>query len=90
MRQVVWKKVAHAGELVSRETVGAGRRELQLDWSDAGIAGTEPRLQRLAAWVLAAERDGLTYALRLPGADLPSGSGESHGRAALDLLALWA
>ncbi|MFN8897073.1 MAG: DUF58 domain-containing protein [Pseudomonadota bacterium] len=90
MRQVVWKKGAHAGELVSRETVGAGRRELQLDWSDAGIAGTEPRLQRLAAWVLAAERDGLTYALRLPGADLPSGSGESHRRAALDLLALWA
>ncbi len=89
MRQVVWKKVARAGELVSRETVGTGRRELQLDWSEAGTAGVEPRLQRLAAWVLAADREGVSYGLRLPGAELPPGSGESHRRAALDLLAQW-
>jgi uncharacterized protein (DUF58 family) len=89
MRQVVWKKVARSNQLVSRETAGSGRAELWLDWSDAGIAGTEPRLARLCAWVLAAHHDGLAWGLRLPGHELPPASGEPQRRAALDLLAQW-
>jgi uncharacterized protein (DUF58 family) len=89
MRQVVWKKVAHAGELVSRETVGTGRRELRLDWAETGVSGTEPRLARLAAWVVAADRDGVPFALQLPGVELPVGAGEAQRRAALDRLAEW-
>jgi len=89
MRQVVWKKVARANELVSRETAGSGRIELWLDWAEAGVAGTEARLSRLAAWVEVAERAGLSYGLRLPGAELMPGSGDAHRRAALDRLATW-
>jgi uncharacterized protein (DUF58 family) len=89
MRQVVWKKVARSNELVSRETTGSGRRELWLQWAGAAVNGTEPRLARLAAWVLAAEQQGLPSGLRLPGLELAPGLGPVHRRAALDLLALW-
>ncbi|MBL8345568.1 MAG: DUF58 domain-containing protein [Rubrivivax sp.] len=89
MRQVVWKKVARSNELVSRETAGSGRQEVWLDWSQTAVNGTEPRLARLAAWVLAADRAGLPYGLRLPGQDLPPASGAVQRVAALDALALW-
>jgi uncharacterized protein (DUF58 family) len=93
LRQVVWKKVARSGELVSRETAGSASRELWLDWSDpsaaAGITGPEARLSRLTAWVLAAEREGLGWGLRLPGRELSPAQGEAHRRAALEALALW-
>ncbi len=90
MRQVVWKKVARSGELVSRETSQVAARELWLSWSDTQVAGTEARLSRLAAWVLAAEREGLASGLQLPGKELPPGLGEAHRRTALDLLGRWA
>ena len=87
LRQLAWKKVARSGELVSRETAGSASRQLWLDWSETGVAGTEPRLARLAAWLLLAERQGLDCGLRLPGRELPPQQGEQHRRAALDALA---
>ena len=89
MRQVVWKKVARSGELVSRETAGKASRMLWLDWADAHAASAEERLSRLAAWVLLADREGLDCGLRLPGRELPPQQGDAHRRAALDLLAQW-
>jgi uncharacterized protein (DUF58 family) len=87
MRQVAWKKVARSGELVSRETAGTAARELWLDWSDTHGGDTEHRLSRLTAWVLLADQAGLDCGLRLPGQQLAPGRGDSHRRAALDLLA---
>lgn len=89
MRQVVWKKVARSNELVSRETAGSGTQEIWLDWSQTSINGTEPRLARLAAWVLDAERANLPYGLRLPGRELAPAGGAAQRVAALDALALW-
>jgi uncharacterized protein (DUF58 family) len=89
MRQVVWKKVAKSGQLVSRETRAAAHTELWLDWSAASGADAEQRLSRLAAWVQGAERDGLAYGLRLPGVEIAPGHGETHRRATLDRLATW-
>jgi uncharacterized protein (DUF58 family) len=89
LRQVVWKKVARSGELVSRETASAGSRELWLDWAATPTGGAEPRLSRLAAWVDAAERAGIVWGLRLPGDELPTGQGDMHRRAALERLATW-
>jgi uncharacterized protein (DUF58 family) len=89
MRQVVWKKVAKSGQLVSRETSASGSRELWLDWlaTLAGAGDAERRLSRLAAWVLAAESRGLAYGMRVPGGEIAPGHGDAHRRAALDLLA---
>jgi uncharacterized protein (DUF58 family) len=89
MRQVVWKKLAKSGELVSRETASAGNHELWLEWTAAAGINAEQRLSRLAAWVLVAEREGLASGLRLPGHELLPNQGDAHRRAALDLLGTW-
>ena len=87
LKLVVWKKAAKADELVSRDSQQAQRYELWLDFAQAGHAGTEHKLSRLAAWVLQAERLGLDYGLRLPGQLVAPGTGEAHKRRCLEALA---
>ena len=89
LKHVVWKKAARTGELVSREASSALQRELWLDWQLAQVPGTEARLSRLAAWVLAAEGAGIAHGLRLPGVEIAPGSGSAQQRRSLDALALW-
>ncbi|AEG93621.1 Conserved hypothetical protein [Ramlibacter tataouinensis TTB310] len=88
LKTVVWKKVAKADELVSRDAQQAQRHELWLDHAQAGIADKEQRLSRLAAWVLQADKLGVDFGLRLPGLELRPGSGEAHKRRCLEALAL--
>ena len=87
LKLVVWKKVAKADELVSRDSQQAQRYELWLDFTQTGHVDTEHKLSRLAAWVLQAERLGLDYGLRLPGQKVPPGAGEAHKRRCLEALA---
>ncbi len=89
LKRVVWKKAARTGELVSRDASSALRLELWLDWQLAQLPGTEARLARLAAWVLAAEAAGVAHGLRLPGVEIAPGSGSAQQRRSLDALALW-
>lgn len=93
MKLVVWKKVAQAmargsDELVSRDTQQAQRYELYLDYSTCGHADAEHKLSRLCAWVLAADKLGTTYGLRLPGREIKPATGEGHKRQCLEALAL--
>ena len=53
----------------------------------AGL-GLEQRLSRLAGWVLAADRAGAHYGLRLPGVEIAPGRGDAHRAACLQALAL--
>jgi uncharacterized protein (DUF58 family) len=87
LKLVVWKKAAKADELVSRDMEQAQRHELWLDFAQAGGAGTEARLSRLAAWVLQADRLALDYGLRLPALQIAPASGEAHKRRCLEALA---
>ena len=94
LKTVVWKKVAKSGQLVSRDSQQAQRFELWLDLQHtgsfaSGAASLEHKLSRLCAWVLAAERQGLRYGLRLPGKDIAPDSGEAQQRACLTALALY-
>jgi hypothetical protein len=93
MKLVVWKKAARAletgGELVTRDTASSARLELWLDWQHTVGLAPEDRLSRLAAWVLAADRAGAAYGMRLPGRELAPDHGELHRRACLELLATW-
>ncbi|XVJ70073.1 MAG: DUF58 domain-containing protein [Rhizobacter sp.] len=95
LKLVVWKKAAQAqasgGDLVIRDTASTASQELWLDWQHTGISGTEERLSRLAAWVLAAEATSNTstrYGLTTPGLHLPPDSGPGHRDACLRGLAL--
>ena len=89
LKRIVWKKAAKGGDLVSRDHVSALQQELWFDWQHAQLSGTEPRLSRMAAWVVAADGAGLSHGLRLPGVEIAPGSGLAHRRASLDALATW-
>ena len=89
LKMVVWKKVAKADELVSRDTQQVQRLELWLDFAQCGVSGTEQKLSRLCAWVLAADKLGQDYGLRLGGLTLPPGHGEAHKKQCLEALALF-
>ena len=89
-RHVAWKAVARSDELLTKQFTGEAAAELWLDWRLLpGAIPTEQRLSRLAGWVLAAERRGARYGLRLPGFELPPGRGDAHSSAALQALALY-
>jgi len=93
-RLIVWKKAATAlasgsDALVSRDTQPAQRGALWLDLGATGLHETEARLSRLAAWVLQADRMGLSYGLRLPGAQVAQGSGAAQRERCLQALALY-
>ncbi|NDG39190.1 MAG: DUF58 domain-containing protein [Betaproteobacteria bacterium] len=89
MRQLAWKKIARSGDLVSRDTRASVAQALRLDAAMASAMPIEARLSRLTAWVLAADKQGLAYSLRLPGLALAPASGPAQCRAALQALALW-
>ncbi len=88
LKMVVWKKAAKADELVSRDAQQAQRFELWLDLAQAGSGTLEPKLSRLCAWVLASEKLGLDYGLRLNGIQIKPGSGPAHKNHCLEALAL--
>jgi uncharacterized protein (DUF58 family) len=89
-RHVAWKAVARSDELLTKQFTGEAAAELWLDWRLLPAAsGLEQRLSLLAGWVLAAERRGVRYGLRLPGVEIPPGRGDSHSGAALQALALY-
>jgi uncharacterized protein (DUF58 family) len=95
-RHVAWKSVARSGNLhargedmLTKQFAGEAAAELWLDFNDLPPAlGLEARLSRLAGWVLAAERGGAHYGLRLPGREIAPARGESHRAACLEALAL--
>ena len=88
LKLVVWKKVAKADELVSRDAQQVQRYELWLDRSHTGVADPEQQLSRLCAWVLAADKQEVDYGLRLGGVEIAPGWGEAHKKRCLEALAL--
>lgn len=89
LRQVVWKKYARAGELISRDAQHMQQQELWLDFARTGAPDAESRLSRLTAWVLAADAHQLPYGLRLPGVEIAPDSGPEHKLRCLRALALF-
>lgn len=88
LRQIAWKASAHRGHLLVREYEASTRREFVLDWSELPELAHEHRIQRLARWVVEAERLGVRYSLLLPSQRIPQGSGPDHRHSCLRALAL--
>ncbi len=88
LKMVVWKKLAKADELVSRDSVHAQGLELWLDQRQTGVSHPELQLSRLCSWVLQADKLALDYGLRLTGLDIPPSSGDAHKKRCLQALAL--
>ena len=90
LNRIAWKAVARGAGWYTKQFEGTGGAgTLEFDWSELSGLDTEARLARLAAWILAAEREARAFSLRLPGTELPAGSGAGHRRAALTALALY-
>ena len=88
-RHVAWKAVARSDDMLTKQFSGEAAAELWLDWQLLPASlGLEARLSRLAGWVLAADRAGTRYGLRLPGVALGPGRGDRHRAACLQALAL--
>jgi uncharacterized protein (DUF58 family) len=89
-RHVAWKAAARSDELLTKQFTGEAAAQLWLDWRRLpAAAGLEQRLSRLAGWVLAAERAGAIYGLRLPAVEIAPGRGDAHAGACLQALALY-
>jgi len=89
-RHVAWKAVARNEDMLTKQFTGEAAAELWLDWNRLSPSmGVEQRLSRLAGWVIAAERAGVNYGVRLPGTEVPPGRGDAHHAACLQALALY-
>lgn len=90
LRHIAWKALAGGGPLLTKQFDGEGGPVMILDWANlpAGM-DTEARLSRLTAWLLEAQRLGLSCGLKLPGFQREPGGGESHFQDCLKALALY-
>jgi uncharacterized protein (DUF58 family) len=86
-RRIAWKAYARGGELVAKQYVGSARAPVVYDWADVPGRDVEGRLARLARWIVDAEERGDRYGLRLPGAEVPPGTGLPHRNRCLARLA---
>lgn len=88
LKHIAWKAFAKGQSLKTKQYAAYQNQQCWLDWN--GVSGdTETRLSILCHWVLLMEQRHLEYGLRLPGAELPPGTGEKHRDGALKLLALF-
>jgi uncharacterized protein (DUF58 family) len=90
-QRVAWKAVARGAGWFTKEFEGAGGGgPVALAWAGlpSGL-GTEARLSRLTAWVVAAERTARPFSLTIPGTSVPAGQGREQRRSALVALALF-
>lgn len=91
LKQILWRKSALALDQGLapwvRDTESPLARDLWLDWRDTQARDVEARLSRLTAWVLAAERLGQPYGLRLAGQEIAPSLGMPHRQACLQALA---
>lgn len=87
LRQVVWRKWAQTGQLISREPSANGDAIWLLSWQHLPQMGVEARLSRLTTWVMQAEQAGVPWRLELPGLPVETTMGAQRARQALEALA---
>lgn len=89
-RHVAWKAAARGQGLLTKQFSGEAAPQVWLSWSHLPPRmDTEEKLSWLTRWVLDAHALQLSYGLRLPGVELPLGSGEGQRQRCLEALALF-
>ena len=86
-RRIAWKAHARGGDLLVKEFAGDAAAAPILDLEATPPGGLETRLTVLARWVVDAHGRGEAYGLRLPGLEIPVGTGEAQRRRCLAALA---
>jgi len=88
-RRIDWRAVARGRPLLLKDYTLGGTSECWMDWEDDAITDVEIHLSVLCGRVVAAERQGRRYGLRLPGNTIALGQGDDHRHACLEALALF-
>ena len=89
LQHIHWKSFARYKTLQTKEFSSTTSDELWLNWSDTTVAGVELKLSQLSRWLLLANKQNLTYGLRLPDLTIQPGRGQHHLDACLKQLALF-
>lgn len=89
LRHVHWKALARQQVMLTKQFGGDRSDELWLDWELLHGHDLERRLSILTRWIIEAERNSLSYGLRLPGVLIPPGHGPAHHHRCLEKLALY-
>ncbi len=88
-QRIAWKAYARNDLLLLKEFANGAEQPCRLDWDLLPDLGIEERLSQLTRWCLDADAAGRSLALRLPGTDVPLGSGPQQLAACLEALALF-
>jgi uncharacterized protein (DUF58 family) len=86
-RQLDWKAFGRERGLVVKQFGGDRADQVWLEWERLPAADPETRLSLLCRQVLDAAQSDLTFALQLPGTEVPMGHGEAHKHRCLEALA---
>lgn len=89
IQRIAWRASARHDELYSLEMEAPREEACELDWNLLQGGDVETRLSILTAWVIAADHKQLTYSLKLPAEQVPSGCGIQQRSRCLELLALY-
>ncbi len=89
LRHVHWKAIARGQAMMTKQFGDAEADTLWLEWDALNGLDTETRLSVLCRWVLDAERDGVSYGLRLPNQVFSPDTGPRHRHQCLQALALF-
>ena len=86
-KHIAWKAYARADELLVKEFSGDPEATPVFDLADAPGTDLEARLSVLARWIVDAHARGLTFGLRLPGAEIPPQPGDLQRQRCLAAIA---
>ena len=87
-RRIAWKVLARTGQTLVSEYRSGSPAPLWIEWDSETAADPEQRIASLTRRVLTAQQASRVYGLRLPGVELPPGSGQLHLSRCLEQLAL--
>jgi len=87
---IAWKLAARGQGLFARNfEEEASARELLMSLDDTSLPTLEQQIERLTAWVLAADQSDSVYGLSLLNNELPLSRGPEHRHNSLELLAMY-
>lgn len=87
LRMVDWKSYARTGALFTKQFHGYQSESRWVDWYSLPGQHKETKLSNMCYLVLEYAKLNITFGLRLPGSEIPPGSGKQHELACLDKLA---
>ena len=89
LQHIHWKSFARHHSLQTKEFSSNSTNELWLNYSETTVSGTELKLSQLSRWILLAEKQKLSYGLRLSDSVIQPNSGKKHCDTCLKQLALY-